>query len=57
MPPVSRRRLLLYTLGAVSGALVVSARDVWYENLQRPAWVPSATSFLIVASVRLARMR
>jgi benzodiazapine receptor len=38
------------TLAAVSGALVVSARDVWYENLQRPAWGPSATSFLVAAS-------
>ncbi len=38
------------TLAVVSGALVMSARDVWFDNLQRPAWVPGASGFLVLAS-------
>jgi benzodiazapine receptor len=38
-------------LAVVSGALVVSARDVWFDNLQRPAWVPDTGALLVAASV------
>ena len=39
------------TVAVVSAALVVSARDVWYENLQRPGWVPSADGFVVASTV------
>lgn len=38
------------TVAVVSAALVVSARDVWYENLQRPRWVLSAGGFVAVGT-------
>ena len=42
------------TVAALSAALVVFARDVWFDNLQRPAWVPSAWTFLLVATALYA---
>jgi tryptophan-rich sensory protein len=44
------------TLATVAGALVVSARDVWFDNLQRPGWVPTASGFLITATVIYATL-
>jgi benzodiazapine receptor len=44
------------TLATVAGALVVSARDVWFDNLQRPGWVPTAWGFLIAATVVYATL-
>src|SRR4051794_15296860 len=38
------------TLAAVTAALVVSARDVWYDNLQRPGWVPTAGAMAVGAA-------
>jgi tryptophan-rich sensory protein len=63
-PPVSRRARTRWrsvaialttlvaaaTLAAVTAALVVSARDVWYDNLQRPGWIPSADAFVVAAT-------
>jgi len=38
------------TVAVVSGALVMSARDIWYDNLQRPGWVPGVGGLLLLAS-------
>ena len=38
------------TVAAVGGALVVFARDVWFDNLQRPRWVLSTWGFLVVGT-------
>jgi benzodiazapine receptor len=38
------------TVAAVGGALVVSARDVWFDNLQQPAWALSTWGFLVAAT-------
>jgi translocator protein len=34
-------------VAAVGGVLVVFARDVWFDNLRRPAWVPATWVFLL----------
>jgi tryptophan-rich sensory protein len=39
------------TVAAVGGVLVLFARDVWFDNLQRPAWVPAAWVFLVGGAV------
>lgn len=44
------------TLATVTAALVVSARDVWFDNLQRPGWVPTAWGFLIAGTVVYATL-
>ena len=42
LPPSSLTALVASaTVAAVGAALVVSARDVWFDNLQRPGWVPT----------------
>jgi len=38
------------TVAAVGGALVVFARDVWFDNLQRPTWVLSTWGFLVAGT-------
>jgi benzodiazapine receptor len=44
------------TLATVAGALIVSARDVWFDNLQRPGWVLTAGGFLVAATVVYATL-
>ena len=39
------------TVAAVGAALVVFARDVWFDNLRRPAWVPTAWVFMVGGAI------
>src|SRR3954452_16561385 len=39
------------TLAVVSGALILFARDVWFDSLRRPVWVPDARALLAASTV------
>jgi tryptophan-rich sensory protein len=38
-------------VAVVGAVLVVSARDVWYENLRRPHWAAPAAAMLVIGTV------